>query len=47
MGLNQSLQLSSRCLIVEKFRLGPQNGLRSLGPEKLLNIISCQKLVLS
>jgi hypothetical protein len=27
--------------------LGPENGPESLGPEKLLKIVSCQKTVLS
>jgi len=32
---------------VKKCRLGPQNGFESLGPEKLLKIVSFQKNVLS
>jgi hypothetical protein len=32
---------------MKKHRLGPQNGPRSLGTEKLLKIVSCQKNVLS
>jgi hypothetical protein len=32
---------------VKKHRLGPQNGPGSLGTEKLLKIVSCQKIVLS
>jgi hypothetical protein len=32
--------------MVKKHHLGPQNGIRSLGPEKLLKIVSCQKTVL-
>jgi hypothetical protein len=32
---------------VKKRRLGPQNGPESLGPKKLLKIVSCQKTVLS
>jgi hypothetical protein len=31
----------------KKHHLGPQNGSKSLGPEKLLKIVSCQKIVLS
>jgi hypothetical protein len=31
----------------EKFHLGHQNGLGSLGIEKLLKIVSCQKTILS
>jgi hypothetical protein len=32
---------------MKKHRLGPQNGPRSSGTEKLLKIVSCQKIVLS
>jgi hypothetical protein len=32
---------------MKKHHLGPQNGPRSLGTEKLLKIVSCQKIVLS
>jgi hypothetical protein len=32
---------------MKKHRLGPQNGPGSLGPEKLLKIVNCQKIVLS
>jgi hypothetical protein len=32
---------------VKKIHLGPQNGPRSLGPEKLLKIVNCQQTVLS
>jgi hypothetical protein len=31
----------------KKHRLGPQNGPRSLGTEKLLKIVNCQQTVLS
>jgi hypothetical protein len=31
----------------EKYRLGPQNGPRSLGTEKMLRIVGCQQIVLS
>jgi hypothetical protein len=32
---------------MKKHHLGPQNGPKSLGTEKLLKIVSCQKIVLS
>jgi hypothetical protein len=32
---------------MKKCCLGPQNDLKILGPEKLLKIVSCQKIVLS
>jgi hypothetical protein len=41
------LQISLRFQIVKKCRFGPQNGPESLGPEKLLKIVNCQKTVLS
>jgi hypothetical protein len=31
----------------KKLHLGPQNGPESLGTEKLLKIVNCQKIVLS
>jgi hypothetical protein len=34
-------------LYPEKIHLGPQNGPESLGTEKLLKIVNCQKIVLS
>jgi hypothetical protein len=34
-------------MIAKKRRLGPENGPRSLGTEKLLKIVSCQQIVLS
>ena len=43
MGLNIRLWILLRCLIAKKRRLGPQNGPISLGPEKLLKIVSCKK----
>jgi hypothetical protein len=55
-GINEELHLGGpikaigyhlRCQIVKKCRLGPQNGPGSLGPKKLLKIVSCQKTVLS
>jgi hypothetical protein len=30
----------------KKHRLGPQNGPKGLGPEKLLKIVNCQQTVL-
>ena len=30
-------------MVPKKGRLGPQNGFGSLGPEKLLKIVSCAK----
>ena len=45
--LNQILYPYLRCPIVKKNHLGPQNGLRSLGIEKLLKTVNCQKIVLS
>ena len=47
MGLNQILCFSLRRLIAKNHRLGPQNGPESLGLEKLLKIVSCQKIVLN
>jgi hypothetical protein len=32
---------------MKKCHLGPQNGLGSLGTEKMLKIVSCQKTILS
>jgi hypothetical protein len=34
-------------LDLKKLHLGPQNGPESLGTEKLLKIVNCQKTVLS
>jgi hypothetical protein len=34
-------------LYPKNIHLGPQNGLESLGTEKLLKIVSCQETILS
>ena len=41
MNTMEKVILASGGRFLKKYRLGPQNGSESLGPEKLLKIVNC------